>query len=179
MVDTVQSLIAAIVTWLHQICGRLLQTSTNQIKNADITGECKMQQKYKQMTKNFEGLRLRPYRCSANKLTIGYGRNLEDVGISKSEADMMFERDFSQAMNDVVRLLKEYKVNYDDVIEQRFYALTDMMFNLGYNNLSKFKKMLTAFSKGDYETAANEMLNSLWATQVGSRATQLAALMRG
>lgn len=179
MVNTVQSLIAAIVTWLHQICGRLLQTSTNQTKNVNITGEYEMQQKYKQMTKNFEGLRLKPYRCSANKLTIGYGRNLEDVGISKSEADMMFERDFAQAMNDAVRLLKKYKVNYEDVIEQRFYVLTDMMFNLGYDNLSTFKKMLTAFSKGDYETAANEMQNSLWATQVGNRATQLAALMRG
>ena len=49
------------------------------------------------MTKDFEGLRLKPYRCSAGKLTIGYGRNLEDVGIDEKEASMMFERDWAQA----------------------------------------------------------------------------------
>lgn len=29
-----------------------------------------------------EGLRLKPYRCTADKLTIGVGRNLEDNGIN-------------------------------------------------------------------------------------------------
>jgi lysozyme len=33
-----------------------------------------------------EGLRLKPYRCSSNKLTIGIGRNIEDVGITEEEA---------------------------------------------------------------------------------------------
>ena len=138
-----------------------------------------MQAKYKQMTKTFEGLRLKPYKCTAGKLTIGYGRNLEDVGISQAEADMMFERDFAQAEADVNRLLKDNNISVDNLIEQRFYVLTDMMFNLGYNRLSKFKKMLYAVKNGLYDDAAKEMLDSTWATQVGNRATQLAALMRG
>lgn len=138
-----------------------------------------MQTKYKNMTKTFEGLRLKPYRCTAGKLTIGYGRNLDDVGISKTEADMMFERDFAMAEADTRRLCKESGIDVDNLIEQRFYVLTDMMFNLGYGRLSKFKNMLTAISKGNYEAAANEMLNSLWAKQVGNRATQLSVLMRG
>lgn len=138
-----------------------------------------MQAKYKQMTKDFEGLRLKPYRCTAGKLTVGYGRNLEDVGISRAEADMMFERDFAQAEAEARQLCRTYKVNYEDLIEQRFYVLTDMIFNMGYDRVSKFKKMLTAFSKGDYDTAANEMLDSTWAIQVGNRAQQLALLMRG
>ena len=58
-------------------------------------------------------------------------------------------------------------------------SVTDMIFNMGYDRVSKFKKMLTAFSKGDYDTAANEMLDSAWAIQVGNRAQQLALLMRG
>lgn len=138
-----------------------------------------MQAKYKQMTKTFEGLRLKPYKCTAGKLTIGYGRNLEDVGISQAEADMLFERDFAQAEADVNRLLKDNNISVDNLIEQRFYVLTDMMFNLGYNRLSKFKKMLYALKNGLYDDAAKEMLDSTWATQVGNRATQLAALMRG
>lgn len=138
-----------------------------------------MQYKYKEMTKTFEGLQLHPYKCTAGKLTIGYGRNLEDVGISQAEAEMMFERDFAQAESEVRRLCKANGIDCDKLIEQRFYVLTDMMFNLGYDRLSKFKKMLYALKKGLYEDAANEMLDSLWAKQVGNRATQLAALMRG
>lgn len=134
---------------------------------------------YKQMTKDFEGLRLKPYKCTAGKLTIGYGRNLDDVGISRTEAEMLFERDFAKAEAEARRLCKEFNIDCDSLIEQRFYVLTDMMFNLGYGNLSKFKNMLTALSKGDYGTAADEMLDSNWAIQVGNRAQKLALLMRG
>ena len=135
--------------------------------------------KYKNMTKTFEGLRLKPYKCTAGKLTIGYGRNLEDVGISQAEADMMFERDFAMAESEVKRLCKEFNIDCDSLIEQRFYVLTDMMFNLGYARLSKFKKFLYALKTGSYAAAADEMLDSVWAKQVGNRATQLSALMRG
>ena len=135
--------------------------------------------KYKNMTKTFEGLRLKPYKCTAGKLTIGYGRNLEDVGISQAEADMLFERDFAMAESEVKRLCKANQIDWENLIEQRFYVLTDMMFNLGYNRLSKFKKLLYALKNSLYDDAAKEMLDSTWATQVGNRATQLAALMRG
>lgn len=135
--------------------------------------------KYKNMTKAFEGLRLKPYKCTAGKLTIGYGRNLEDVGISQAEADMMFERDFAMAESEVKRLCKANQIDWENLIEQRFYVLTDMMFNLGYNRLSKFNKFLYALKTGSYTAAADEMLDSVWAKQVGNRATQLSALMRG
>ena len=133
----------------------------------------------KRMTKEFEGCRLKPYKCTAGKLTIGYGRNLDDVGISQAEANMMFEADFARAESDVRKICKEFGINVEDLIEQRFYVLVDMCFNLGYNRLKTFKKFLTALKKGLYDDAAKEMLDSLWAKQVGNRATKLAALMRG
>lgn len=136
-----------------------------------------MKDKYKNLTKNFEGLKQRPYRCSAGKLTIGYGRNLEDVGISVSEASMLFERDFARAEQDALHICRDFSINKEDLTEDRFYVLVDMSFNLGYGRLKSFKKMLTALSKGDYEGAAKEMLNSKWATQVGNRATALVSLM--
>ena len=135
--------------------------------------------KYKNMTKAFEGLRLKPYKCTAGKLTIGYGRNLEDAGISQAEADMMFERDFAMAESEVKRLCKANQIDWENLIEQRFYVLTDMMCNVGYNRLSKFNKFLYALKTGSYTAAADEMLDSVWAKQVGNRATQLSALMRG
>lgn len=137
-----------------------------------------MSDRLKKLTKEFEGCRLKPYRCTAGKLTIGYGRNLDDVGISQAEADMMFERDFAKAEADARKICEEFGIDVNNLIEQRFYVLTDMCFNLGYGGLKKFKGMLTALKNGLYEDAANHMLDSLWAKQVGNRATQLAALMR-
>ena len=138
-----------------------------------------MSDRLKKLTKEFEGCRLKPYKCPAGKLTIGYGRNLDDVGISQAEADMMFERDFAKAEADVRDLCKEFGINIDDLIEQRFYVLTDMCFNIGKGGLKKFKKLFSALKKGLYDDAANAMLDSLWAKQVGNRATKLAVLMRG
>lgn len=134
---------------------------------------------YKEMTKAFEGLRLKPYKCSAGKTTIGYGRNLEDVGISKLEADYLFNADWNRAVQDAMRICKDYDIDYKQLIEQRFYVLTDMCFNMGYARTKAFKKMLTALKKGLYEDASKEMLDSMWAKKVGNRAIKLAHLMKG
>lgn len=54
-----------------------------------------------------------------------------------------------------------------------------MMFNLGYTRLSQFKKLFQALKNGLYEDAAREMMDSLWAKQVGNRAVTLYNLMKG
>jgi len=54
-----------------------------------------------------------------------------------------------------------------------------MCFNLGLSRLLKFEKMLLALETGDYEVAATEALDSLWACQVGTRADRVAELFRG
>jgi lysozyme len=120
-----------------------------------------------------EGLRLFPYRCTAGKLTIGYGRNLEDVGISDDEAQLMLSADIKSAYSDV----SVYSW-WPDLSDRRKAVLIDMRFNLGGAGFRGFRHMLGAISAGDYDAAANEMLDSLWATQVGQRATTLAEMMR-
>ena len=130
-----------------------------------------------QMTKSFEGLRLKPYRCTAGKLTIGYGRNLDDVGISKEEADMLFEHDYNNAITNLKALLVSNGIKYEDVSQNAIFALTDMMFNLGYSRMSQFKNLLSELKKGSYEGVAREMKNSKWATQVGNRSKKLIDLV--
>lgn len=124
-------------------------------------------------TKKSEGLSLNLYRCPSNKWTIGYGRNLEDRGISKEEADLMFRNDLKSAE----RELQSFSV-YNRLNTSRQAVLIDMCFNLGINKLLKFKKMWKALSIGDYNKAANEMINSLWYRQVGRRARTLVSIMR-
>ena len=54
-----------------------------------------------------------------------------------------------------------------------------MAYNLGINSLLGFKNTLATIQAGRYNDAADGMLASKWATQVGDRATRLAKMMRG
>ena len=131
-----------------------------------------------ELTKGFEGLRLKPYKCPAGKLTIGYGRNLTDLGISESEADILFHHDFLSAELDTIAWLKKYDMKPEDLSENRFYVLTDMMFNMGWASCLQFKTFMSELKKGHYDDAAKAMLKSKWATQVGNRAIKLAGMMK-
>lgn len=122
-----------------------------------------------------EGLRLKPYRCTANKLTIGVGRNLEDKGISVDEAMHLLKNDVRDCWIDLEnfndKLISELSLT-------RQYVLVNMCFNLGINRLKGFKKMWAALERHDYDEAAKEMLDSKWSTDVGERSFELAEQMR-
>ena len=55
--------------------------------------EAKLMDRIKEQLVRHEGLRLKPYRCTVGKLTIGIGRNLDDCWISQSEAYVMLIND--------------------------------------------------------------------------------------
>lgn len=125
--------------------------------------------------KRHEGLRLKPYRCTSGKLTIGYGRNLEDNGISVAEADSLLNEDIKRCEAECQKALPWFtRLN-----STRQGVIVELDFNLGLTRLLGFKKMLAACEQGNYEQAAREMLDSLWARQVGQRAVTLAELMKG
>jgi len=122
-----------------------------------------------------EGLKLKPYRCTAGKLTIGIGRNLDDRGISRKEAYAMLERDIQDCEQWLIDKIPEIYNNLDEV---RQSVLLNMCFNLGIKGLLGFKNTLSFIAAGDWERAANGMLASKWAKQVGMRAIELSELMR-
>lgn len=120
-----------------------------------------------------EGLRLKPYRDTVGKLTVGYGRNLDDIGVSRDEADFMLDNDIDM-IEGQLKTVDEYQAL--DPIRQT--VLVNMGFNLGFYGLMKFKKMWSAIAREDYNEAARQMLDSKWHRQVGSRAQELAEIMR-
>lgn len=120
-----------------------------------------------------EGVKLKPYRCTAGKLTIGVGRNLDDVGISMEEADLLLKND----INNVIRRCIGLSF-WSELSENRKIVLIDMVFNLGWTRFLGFKKTIDLIAKGKYAQASVEMLNSAWAKQVGKRAETLARMMR-
>lgn len=123
--------------------------------------------------KRHEGLSLKPYKCSANKLTIGYGRNLEDNGITQEEADHMLNTDIEVCIKEASTL-----PFWNDLSPVRKEIIVNMVFNLGMPRLSQFRKFFAALSAKDYNAAAFEMENSRWASQVGYRAEELSDMMR-
>ena len=123
----------------------------------------------KEQLKKHEGLRLKPYLCSAGKKTIGYGRNLEDNGISEKEAEILLD-------NDIISHLGEICIKipfFDRLPDEAKGVLLNMGFNLGVNRLLKFKKFIKALEDEDYSKAAAEMEDSRWYRQVGIRAVEL------
>jgi len=122
-----------------------------------------------------EGMVLKPYKCPAGKLTIGVGRNLEDIGISQDEALFLLENDLNRCHQECLRSFFWYK----DLDTDRQGVIQEMCFNLGLARLKTFKKMLRACEVGNYELAAHEMLSSRWSAQVGKRAETLADIMKG
>ena len=94
-----------------------------------------------EMLKAHEGVETHAYECTANKITIGVGRNIDPkggIGLSAREIDFLL-------MNDVDRVEDEL---YDTLpwTEQLSHtqhdALVDICFNLGLPRLLKFKKAL-------------------------------------
>jgi len=120
-----------------------------------------------------EGLKLKPYRDSVGKLTIGVGHNLEDAGISEAAAYVILDEDIAVAASEAAKL--PVFAGLDPVRQD---VLIDMIFNMGLPRLRGFVNMLGALADNNWDEAAKQMLDSRWATQVGSRANELAQMIK-
>jgi lysozyme len=120
-----------------------------------------------------EGLRLRPYQCTAGKTTIGVGRNLTDNGITEKEALTLLNRD----INICVQELGHYEW-FETLCPARRDAIIDLYFCVGGPSFSKFRKLMWAISTEDWESAGAEVLDSKFARQTGNRAVELSEMIR-
>jgi lysozyme len=117
---------------------------------------------------------LRPGMTLKGHPTIGIGRALDVHGITKSEALLLCSNDADEVIDQLSRALP-WLTALDEV---RSTVLADMAFNLGFAGLLAWHQTLSLIASGDYQTAADEMAASHWATEVGSRATRLIERMR-
>ncbi len=120
-------------------------------------------ERLKNTLKRHEGYRGRIYKDTVGVLTIGYGRNLETVGITKAEADVLIANDIRDATRVAIALVPVF----DELNDCRREVLVNMAYNLGAVRLRAFKKTLAAVNAFDFDVAADEMLDSRWARQVG------------
>ena len=129
-----------------------------------------------EMLRRHEGVKQFAYRCTANKITIGVGRCVdEDGGLGLCDAEINF-----LLSNDVDRVEVELENNfswYKNLNDARKDAMVSIAFNLGLTRLLKFEKALNFMAGGDYIMAGMEFDNSLWSKQVGARAEELCQMI--
>lgn len=126
-----------------------------------------------------EGKLLKAYWDDIGKVwTIGYGSTGEGITEgtvwTNEQAEIRLERDARSAVATARRLFK----NYETLSPVRKGVLANMAYNLGYNRLAGFKKMIEAVQMEDFDKAALEMINSRWYVQVKTRGTELVRRMK-
>ena len=168
------------IEWLKNLFGKTEQQEVemDMLDMAEMITRLKMH----------EGCSLKPYKCPAGKLTIGIGRNVEDNpltaeelrvvgdwkhGITREAAHYLCRNDIERCIADLKKHLKWF----DGLDKERKYAMIDLCFNMGINKLLTFKKTLASIACGNYRKAAEQLLQSKYASQVGKRAKRIAILI--
>ena len=143
-------------------------------------------QKVIEQLKRHEGLRLCVYDDATGKEvkkgsrliglpTIGVGRLLTDArGLTTIEVEMLLENDIEIVVDELNRNAPWW----NDLNEARQAVMLNLCFNLGWPRLSLFENMLDASEKGDWERAADELMDSKWFSQVGLRGLELVEQLR-
>ena len=121
--------------------------------------------------KEHEGLILKPYKCPVGKLTIGYGHNLEDNGLSQSVCEYILIEDIEEAKRNLYAIFT--RDFFDSLSNNQKIALVDMMFNLGMSRFLTFKKFILAVKNKDFIKASAEIINSRAYQQNKSRYKKL------
>ena len=100
----------------------------------------------------------------------------EDVGtrVSEERVRECFDKDVQSVLRDCSLLYKDF----DELPEEAQQIIANMMFNMGYTRLSKFKGMKRGVDARDWNKAADEMVDSRWYKQVTNRANRLVERMR-
>jgi len=126
-----------------------------------------------------EGYKQEIYADPLGHLTFGVGhlvtKNDEEHG-KEAGTPVTKERIEECLQQDIKIVFNELDLNepwWRSLDSNRQRVVANMCFNLGYPRLKKFKKFIYAMQISQWEKAAEEMMDSKWATQVGERAVRL------
>ena len=102
-----------------------------------------------------------------------YGKEIGTY-VSENRVIKVFEQDIETVLSDCNRLYEDF----EDLPEEAQRVIANMMFNMGYTRLRKFKGMKSGVDARDWNQAADEMVDSRWYYQVINRANRLVERMR-
>lgn len=146
------------------------------------------------LIKKHEGVSLITYADTVGHPTVGIGFNLDkkgacdrikavgadfeqvyagNIALSEQQVHALFTVD----LDDAFRTARILIANFEEHPEPIQSVIVDMIFNLGPVGFSKFVKTIAALENKDYCTAAAQMADSVWATQVPNRAKENIAIV--
>lgn len=126
-----------------------------------------------QQLAHHEGFSSTVYLDRTGKRHIGYGRNLDDVGISEEEAEYLLKKDIERSRSSLTNTYTWF-AELDSVRQD---ALVNMVYNMGMGSFSQFRRMHFNLARHLYTGAAYEAIDSRWARQVGKRAFDVAFML--
>lgn len=125
-----------------------------------------------------EGVKPCVYNDHLGFATIGVGRLVDyrkpGAGLRPVEIDFLLQNDIDDRIEALTRALPWFQ----DLDDARKGVLLNMAFQLGTTGLLGFKNTLELIRQGQYEKAAQNMLDSKWATQTPERAKRMAEQMK-
>lgn len=122
-----------------------------------------------------EGKRNIYYPDTKGKWTIGVGHNLADKPLSDRAIFVILDDDVRDAELDARKIFR----CFDDLSDNRKCAVVNLSFNMGYRTLSIFNQFIALMEAGEFARAADDLLQTAYARQVGDRAKRVAELIRG
>ena len=128
-----------------------------------------------------EGVEYSPYLDTVGVQTIGVGHNMKakplpagwTFPLSDAQVDQLLAEDLHEVFDGLDKNIPWWR----NLSYERQRVLANMAFNLGIKGLMGFKNTLARIEDGHYQAAADNMMLSKWASQVGDRAKRLYALM--
>ena len=126
-----------------------------------------------------EGVKYEIYKDHLGYPTFGIGHLITENDPEHGEPDgteISEERVNEVFETDVAKFVSESKILFpdlDDLPDVAQQVIVNMAFNMGRPRLSKFKNFIAGVNDRDWTRAAEEMMDSRWATQVGDRAIRL------
>jgi lysozyme len=133
------------------------------------------QSKLVRMIERDEGLELHLYKCTAGKLTIGYGHNIEDLGISRQVAELMLQEDCKSAESNCRAIFGTEL--WEKWSENRRLGWINFCYNLGRSRMLGFKNTLKAAIAQNWNEVESGLRHSMWFSQVKSRAERVIAMI--
>lgn len=121
--------------------------------------------------KEHEGFVDHVYQDHLGNDTLGYGTLMP---ISKLEATLLLRT----RLYAMIEALKNKQPVFNRLPKDVQAILAEMAYQMGVNGLLKFKKTWKYLEDFEFEKAADEGLNSLWAKQTPNRANELMSRLR-
>ena len=119
--------------------------------------------------KKHEGFRPTVYQCTEGYDTIGYGFAVKDLYLSEDICDILLAEKLAKLQADINNKFEWFESS-PEIVKN---AVINMCYQLGLTGFSKFKKTIYYLETEQYQEAAIECLDSLWARQTPNRAQEI------